>query len=75
MTFWDSAGNIRAPPENWRDLSAIPRLQVSHFCIMGREFDVVLNCTDFQVYDAERPSCPFVTRTRSFVQPEAEDTQ
>ena len=26
VTFWDPAGNIRPPPVDWRDLSAIPRL-------------------------------------------------
>jgi hypothetical protein len=40
---------------------------------MGREFSVVLNCTDLQVFNAERPSCPFMKRTCSSVEPEADD--
>ena len=42
---------------------------------MGREFGVVLNCTDLQVFDAEPPNCLFLKRTRSFVEPEADDPQ
>ena len=65
---------MRGPPESWIGISAIPRLNVSHLWIMGREFGVVLNCTDLQLYDAEPRSCPFA-RTRSFVQPEADNPQ
>jgi len=72
--FWDSDGQMRAPPESWVGLTAIPRLHVSHLYIMGREFGVVLTCTDLQLYEAEPRVCPFA-RTRSFVQPEGEMTQ
>ena len=74
VTFWDAEGNMRSPPDSWIGVSAIPRLHVSHLWIMGREFGVVLNCTDLQVYDAEPRMCPFA-RTCSFVQPEAEKLQ
>ena len=74
-TFWDPAGNKRPQPEDWRELSAIPRLNVSHLWIMGREFGVVLNCTDLQVYEPERPTCPFLIRTRSSVELEADPPQ
>ena len=61
---------MRPHPESWIGLTAIPRLHVSHLWIMGREFGVVLNCTDLQVYEPERLACPFLVRARSFVQPE-----
>ena len=69
VTFWDSDGKMRAPPENWIGLTATPRLHVSHLWIMGRVFGVVLTCTDIQLFDAEPRVCP-LERTRSFVQPE-----
>ena len=74
VTFWDPASQMRGPPDSWVGVSAIPLLHVSHLWIMGREFGVVLNCTDLQLYDAQPRACPFV-RTRSSVQPEAEPPQ
>ena len=74
VTFWDSDGNMRGPPNSWIKLTAIPRLHVSHVWIMGREFGVVLTCTDLQLYEAEPRECPFA-RTRSFIQPEGEMEQ
>ena len=65
---------MRAPPDSWVGLSAIPRLHVSYLWIMGLEFGVVLTCTDLQLYDAEPRECPYA-RTRSFVQPEGDPPQ
>jgi hypothetical protein len=72
VTFWDVTGHIRGPPDDWRDLTAIPRLHVSHLWIMGREFGIVVNCVDLQVFEPVCRPCPFLTRTRSFVEPEAD---
>jgi len=74
VTFWDSDGSMRGPPKIWVGRTAIPRLHVSHVWIMGREFGVVLTCTDLQLYEAEPRECPFA-RTRSFIQPEGEMEQ
>ena len=64
VTFWDPDGKVRAPPENWIGLTAIPRLSVSHLWIMG--FGVVLNCTGLQVFDSGPRVCPVA---RSFASP------
>ena len=74
VTFWDSDGNMRGPPDSWIGLSAIPRLHVSHLWIMGREFGLVLTFTDLQLYEAEPRVCP-CARPRSFVQNEGEMPQ
>ena len=74
VTFWDADGKVRAPPESWVGLTAIPRLHVSHLWIMSREFGIVLVCTDLQLFETEPRECPFA-RTRSFVQPEPEMEQ
>ena len=65
---------MRMPPDKWIGLSAIPRLHVSHVWIMGREFGLVLTCTDLQLYEAEPRECPF-QRTRLFIEPEGEMEQ
>ena len=66
VTFWDSDGKVRAPPESWVGLTAIPRLHVSHLWIMSREFGIVLVCTDLQLFESEPRECSFA-RTRSFI--------
>jgi len=74
VTFWDADGKIRATPDSWLGLTAIPRLHVSHVWIMSREFGVVLSCTDLQIFESQPRECPFA-RMRSFVQPEVEMTE
>ena len=74
VTFWDSNGQVRAPPDSWVGLTAIPRLHASHVWIMSREFGIVLTCTDLQIFESEPRECPFA-RTRSFVQPETDPPQ
>ena len=63
VTFWDPDGNIRGPPDNWIGISAIPRIHVSHLYLMGRDFGVIFNCTDLQIFDAQPRECP-IARTR-----------
>ena len=57
---WNEEGLRSALPSDLTLYALVPRLQLSHLYIMGRDFGWVINCTDLMILDAAAETeCPF----------------
>ena len=62
VRVWDQDGQRTPLPEDLRDYDLVPRLQISHLWILGRDFGFSLNCFDLMVLNgsgADENICPF----------------
>ena len=58
--IWDEDGQRTQLPEDLRDYEMIPKLQLSHLWILGKQFGFTLNCTDLMIMSGNSENvCPF----------------
>ncbi len=57
--FWDTEGKALAAPASLKGVRLIPRLHISHLCIMGSSCGFAVNVTDLRLEEVPILECPF----------------
>ena len=59
---WDEDGQRTQLPEDLRDHDLVPKLQLSHLWILGKQFGFTTNCTDLMIMSgSSEHNCPFTS--------------